>query len=507
MATSLRAMLEENAAAFPDRSWLHYEGAQWTYAEGDASANRIAAGLVRIGVKAGDRVALLFTNCADIVFCYFACFKVGAIAVPINARFQPPEVIYTLEHTQALVLIGQAQLCGAILPLRDQLSHLSHIYVADGPLPGAEALSDLYGERDGDAVGANSGGDGVAALLYTSGTTAKPKGVIHTHATLLQQTANLIDGFGEAAYAVTAIVAPLYHIGGFSLQMLPATQVGGAIWIMPRFDPEMALRTLAESRATLFFGLPTHINMMANVPDAQEYDLGSLRRCISGGDCVPLALQTRFRELFGVFVDEGCGMTEVLTTYQPGLAGRRAGSIGKPIGDVRIRLEDAEGREVPAGKVGEMVIFSGALTPGYWNDPQATAAAIRNGGMHSGDLARRDDDGFLWFEGRIKDIIIRGGSNIAPGEVEDALYSHPAVYEAGVVGVPDAELGAKVRAYIALKPGRRTTEAELIAWCGERLAAYKVPESIVIADRLPQGPTGKVFRRALRTLAEDALKV
>jgi long-chain acyl-CoA synthetase len=226
---------------------------------------------------------------------------------------------------------------------------------------------------------------------------------------------------------------------------------------------------------------------------------------MGGGDCVPLEMQNRFKELFGIVVDELCGMTEVIYCNQPlNLGQRRAGSIGKPFGDVRIRLEDADGNEVPDGEVGEIVIHSGAVTLGYWNDPENTRLALRGGGMHSGDLARRDDDGYLWFAGRAKDIIIRGGSNISPGEVEDVLYAHPAVYEVGVVGVPCSEMGQRVRAYVALKPGTQATDKELIDWTAKSIAAYKVPESIAFLPALPIGPSGKVVRRALREQASAA---
>jgi long-chain acyl-CoA synthetase len=261
---------------------------------------------------------------------------------------------------------------------------------------------------------------------------------------------------------------------------------------------------LAESQSTYCGGLPVHINILVNCPGAKEYDLGSMRLFIAGGDCVPLELQKRFKELFGVNIDELCGMTEVMYAMQPYLLGeRRPGSIGKPYGDIRLSLVDPDGRDVAPGAVGEIVVTSAAVTKGYWNDPQSTEAAIRNGGMHTGDLAHRDADGFYWFAGRSKDIIIRGGSNISPGEVEDVLYAHPAVYEAGVVGAPDAELGQRVRAYIVLRPGAQATQAELTEWAGTRLAAYKVPERIVFAPDLPKGPTGKVLRKALRDRASS----
>ena len=506
MANTLHAALEEKVAQFPDRPWIHFNESQWTYAQGNAEADRIAAGLFRAGVRAGDRVALLFTNCPELVFCYYACFKIGAIAVPINTRFQTSELIYALDHAGAVALIGRSDLCSAILPQRDQLPFLRSIHVTGTPIDGTSPYSELARESDALPIPPATDGNALVVLLYTSGTTARPKGVMHSHATMLRQSANLVEAYGAATFAITVIALPLCHIIGFSSQMLVATGLGGSLWILSSFDAETALRTLQQSRATYFIGLPTSFNALVNHPGAEQYDLTSLILCICAGDCLPLELHARFKSLFGVDVAEGCGMTEVIYALQPRLGERRVGSIGKPIGDVRIRLKDAEGRDVVGtNEVGEIVIFSDAVTLGYWNDPESTSAAIRDGGMHSGDLARRDEDGYYWFMGRSKDIIIRGGSNISPGEVEDALYAHSAAYEAGVVGMPDPELGERVRAYVALKAGREATEAELIAWCGDRLAAYKTPESVVFADQLPKGPTGKVLRRSLRLRAAEAV--
>ena len=495
---TLHAMLRDNRTRFPERPWLRFGPQTWTYAEGDALTDRLAAGLWSIGIRKGDRVGLLLANCPEIVFCYFACFKIGAIAVPLNTRFQASELAYALGHAEARILIGHADLCSAVLPLREQLPSLSEIYVVGRPSAETKPFSQLHETQGATAISAGAS-EQVVALLYTSGTTAKPKGVIHSHATLLQQNTNMIETYGHDAFAVTAIAMPLCHIAGFSVQMLVATQAAGTIVILPGFDAENVLRTIEQSRATYLFTLPTHVNMMVNHPRADEFDLGSLRLCIAGGDCLPMELHDRFQAMFGVTIDEGCGMTEVVYTLQPRLAGeRRVGSIGKPLGDVTIRLEDEHGKEVPPGHAGEIVVSSKAVTYGYWNDPHSTGATIRGGALYSGDLARRDDDGFYWFVGRCKDIIIRGGSNISPAEIEDVLYRHPAVYEAGVVGLPDPELGQKVRAYVALKPGIEATEADLIAWAGKSLAAYKVPESIMFAAQLPKGPTGKVLRRALR---------
>jgi long-chain acyl-CoA synthetase len=499
---ALHAILQQNALAFPDRPWLHCEGTEWSYRQGDAITDRIAAGLMRIGIKPGDRVALLFTNCAEIVLCYFACFKIGAIAVPINTRFQTAELVYALDHSQAYLLIGLAELCAPLLAHRADLPQLSQIFVAGGSVAGTLSFSELSRAPDTPVTLPEVSDESLAVLLYTSGTTARPKGVMHSHATLRRQSANYIAGLGADVYAQTLIFLPLCHIAGFSVSLVTATEAGGTITILPRFEPDAVLRTMAQSKTTNTGGLPVMVNMLVNSPGAGQHDMRSLRLFIAGGDCVPLELQKRFKELFGVHLDELCGMTEVMYAMQPYLSGeRRPGSIGKPYGDIRLWLVDPDGREVAPGEVGEIVVSSAAVAKGYWNDPQSTEAAIKNGRMHTGDLARRDEDGFYWFVGRSKDIIIRGGSNISPGEVEDVLYAHPAVYEAGVVGAPCTELGQRVRAYVVLRPGAEATQAELTEWTGKKLAAYKVPESIVFATDLPKGPTGKVLRKALRDRA------
>jgi long-chain acyl-CoA synthetase len=495
---TLHATLQEAARAFPNRTWLRFEEASWSYAEGHALTENIARGLVEQGLRPGDRVALLFTNCPELVFCYFACFKVGAVAVPLNTRFQVSELVYALIHSGAKILIGQLDLLAPLLTVRDEMSGLKRIFVANGELPGTESFSSLIREAPTDLPAVAD--EQLAVLLYTSGTTARPKGVMHSHATLGRQSQNYLVTLGPAVYAQTLIFLPLCHIAAFSVLFLPATASAGTVTIQPRFEPQAALRAIGENRITYTGALPVMINAMLNTPDAGKYDLSSLLLFSAGGDCVPMELQNRFKQLFGVDVDELRGMTEVMYANQPyNLGERRPGSVGKPFGDVRIRLQDAQGNEVSPGEVGEIVVYSGAVTLGYWNDPESTRAAVKNGGMHSGDLARRDADGYLWFAGRAKDIIIRGGSNISPGEVEDVLYTHPAVYEAGVVEVPCNELGQRVRAYVALKPGARATDKELIDWTAKSVAAYKVPESISFSPPCPRDQRARCCARPCAT--------
>ena len=497
---TLHATLEDGAKAFPERCWLRFGDATWTYAEGDALADKIARGLVLQGVKPGDRVGLLFTNSPELVFCYFACFKVGAVAAPLNTRFQAAELVYALNHSGTKTLIGQPELVAPLLAARDEIAGVDRIFVTGDGLPGTQAFSALVSDTP---VALPAVADqALAVVMYTSGTTSRPKGVMHSHATLQRQSANYAEVLGAAAYEQCLVSLPLCHVAALSIWLLSATELGGTVTILPGFEPGAVLRAIVQSRITFAGGMPVMINALINYPDAASYDLSSLKLFMGGGDCVPIEMQNRFRDMFGVVVDELCGMTEVIYCNQPlNLGQRRQGSIGKPFGDVRIRLEDPDGNEVPDGEVGEIVVQSGAVTLGYWNDPENTQAALRGGWMHSGDLARRDADGYLWFAGRAKDIIIRGGSNISPGEVEDVLYAHPAVYEVGVVGVPCSELGQRVRAYVALRPGAAATDQELIDWAAKSIAAYKVPESVKFLAALPIGPTGKVVRRALREQA------
>jgi acyl-CoA synthetase (AMP-forming)/AMP-acid ligase II len=499
---TLQAALAEGARAFPDRQWFSCDGQAWTYAEGDEITDRLARGLMAAGVRPGDRVALLFGNGPEIVFSYYACFKIGAIAVPLNIRFAPPELAYVLGHCEAKILLEQDQLCRAVMPLRSQLPHLRAVHVAGDVLEGAGSFEALFDGGDGEPTAFPAVEESqIAALLYTSGTTAKPKGVIHTHAGLRQMAENMFDALGRDTYARTVVSMPMCHIGGFSC-MVAGTQAGGRIWTLPRFDPEQVLELLQRSRATMGGALPFQAKMLVDHPRSASFDLSALRGFLCGGDCVQADLQDRFLALFGAPLDEICGMTEVYYATQPLARGeRRPGTVGKPFGDVRIALLGRTGEPVGEGEVGEFVVQSAAMTLGYWNDPASTAAAIRNGWLWTGDLGSRDAEGFYRFEGRSKDVIIRGGSNISPGEVEDALVAHPAVAESGVVGAPDAELGQVVWAYVALRAGERANEAELVAWAGERIAAYKVPERILFMNALPKGVTGKINRKALRERA------
>ena len=498
---TLQAALTDGARDFPDRPWLSCDDQTWSYAEGDRITDRLARGLMAAGARPGDRVALLFGNGPEIVFSYYACFKIGAIAVPLNIRFAPPELAYCLGHCEAKLLLGQDQLCRAVTPLLPQLPNLSSVYVAGEALDDALSFETLLDDHGPVSPLPVVDDQQVAVVMYTSGTTAKPKGVMHNHAGLRQHVENFFDTLGEPLFERSVVSMPMCHTSGFS-SLVAGTRAGGSMWTLRSFDPGRVLELLQQSRAMLGAGLPIQAKMLAQHPQASSFDLSALGAFLCGGDHVTAELQAHFLELFGVPLDEICGMTEVYYAVQPLARGqRRPGTVGKPFGDARIALLTPAGEPVGEGEVGEFVVRSAAQTLGYWNDPASTAAAIRDGWLWTGDLGSRDADGFYRFEGRSKDVIIRGGSNIAPGEVEDVLMAHPAVADAGVVGAPDAEFSQVVWAYVARLPGAKASEAELMAWARERIAAYKVPERIVFMDALPKGVTGKTDRKGLRARA------
>jgi long-chain acyl-CoA synthetase len=341
-----------------------------------------------------------------------------------------------------------------------------------------------------------------AAIMYTAGTTARPRGVTHTHCTLERTLSFHIEIAGLTHQDIVAAAASMSHVAAFGIQMLPTLAIGATLLLISRFEPEPVLHALERHRVTQFFGLPVMYNALLNSPGAGSSDLSSLPWCLAGGDAVPTELQRRFKEVFGADVSEGCGMTELVPYCINRQGGdRKQGSIGRPSAGVTLRIVDERGRDVPPGEVGEIVAKSEAARVGYWNDPESTAATLRDGWLYTGDLGRVDADGWYWFIGRKKEIIIPGGSNVSPLEVEEALFQHPAVREADVAGVPDEHLGERVVAFVALKADASPSAEELQAFLREHLAAYKVPETITFLTELPKGLTGKIHRKTLREWA------
>lgn len=501
----LADFLRQSCHQLPNKAALIYDDRQWTYSDLEQITDQLATSLFHLGVRAGDRVVLHLPNCPELVFGYFACFKLGAIAVPLVPLFKGPELEYILNHCEAQVCISHANNFAELQSVRAALPHLQHCFLVgeNAAFPQTQSFAALLSTEYSEPIAfASVAAQSVAAILYTSGTTARPKGVTHTHHTLQKTVAYDVAWINLSQQDVLVGMLGLTHIFGFSLQLLTAISVGATLVILPQRDPERLLTALQRYQATKLYGLPVMYAELVDHPTIARYDLSSLNACFVGGDGVATALHDRCKQQLGLELTEGCGMTEVIPyTMNPPFGEKRLGSIGKAIPGMTLRLVDELGRDVPQGEVGEIWVQSEAAMVGYWQNPQATAAVFQAGWLRTGDLAYRDGDGYYWFVSRQKEIIVRGGSNISPLEVEAALYQHPSVREAAVVGVPDAYWGEVVWAYIATYPGSSVAEADLQAFVAKRLATHKVPTAIEVLPSLPKGLTGKVHRKTLKEMA------
>lgn len=492
---NLGEMLRHSAARVPEKAALICEDEVVTYRQLDQSTDALAVWLLGEGLQAGDRVAIHWRNSIEVVTLFFACFKAGLIAVPVNNRLKPAEIAYILRHSRARLCFSQPDLA----PLAEEAS-------ANCPdlAPVRNALPDLSRAVDASVLPRVSP-EKVAAILYTSGTTANPKGVMHTHVSLTGAT-ELMTHLGVTESDTLLTVTQMLHVAALGCVLLPGIRSGATVVLLPLFDPPSALDLIERWKCSYFLALPAILRFMVEEQSQNPRKVNSMKLCLVGGDTVPVAMQDKFRALFGIPVRELFGMTESVPVTCIPHGESRPGSMGSALEILETRVADAHGNVKLAGEVGELQVQSPANCVGYWDDQKNTDAAFVDGWLRTGDLVRRDGDGFYWFHGRLKQIIVRGGSNISPQEVEEAMYQHPSVLEAGVIGMPDPDYGEKVIAFAALRDGAEAGESELREFLRARIAEYKVPERILFIPSLPKGLTGKVQRRDLTGLAPLLLR-
>jgi fatty-acyl-CoA synthase len=510
-----RALLQPDEVAFVEPAGAGERETTWRRFE--ERTNRLASALVGLGVRRGDRLGILMLNSVALVEVVLAAAKLGAIAVPINFRLTGGEVGFLLADSGADVLFTQPSLRAVAGAALDQPGTRVRHLVVDGPGPGAGRPAAVAGDRPAaaqhsyqelvaggcpDPLDMDVDPGDVHAIMYTSGTTGRPKGAMLTHANALANANNYVSsGRGLHAGDVTVTAAPLFHIGGLGVLTLPGVYVGLTNVVVPAFEPVRYLEAMARHRATVAFLVPAMWAALTRVPDFDGYDLSSLEACLSGGAPTPLTV-IEFFQAKGLPFQEGFGMTETapaVSVLDPAHVKAKAGSIGRPLLAVDARLVDADDREVAAGQVGELVLRGANIFAGYWMQPAATAEAFRGGWFHTGDMGKVDEEGFITLVDRKKDMIISGGENVYPVEVEQVLYRHPAVREAAVFGVPDDRWGETVVAAVACEsePGDELA-AEIIAWCRDRLAHFKCPTRVVWTSELPRNATGKVLKTRLR---------
>jgi long-chain acyl-CoA synthetase len=459
-----------------------------------------AAGLLRAhGVEAGDRVGMQLPNIPYFPIVYAAVLRLGAVVVPMNPLLKSAEVAYHLSDSGARLMLGWVDFenearegcadagteCLIVEPVGfDQL------------LAASDAVDEVVERNDDDP----------AAVIYTSGTTGQPKGATLTHANLRAGAEVARDLVDAGADSVAVAVLPLFHVFGMNSLMNAGVLARSMVTLVPRFDPALVLEVIQRDRATTFAGVPTMYTALLNHPDRSDYDTDSLQLCVSGGAALPVEVLFGFDEAFGAKILEGYGLSETtgMGSFNQRDRERKPGSIGVPVGGTEMRLVDDDDNDVPAGERGEIVMRGPFVMSGYWGRPDATAEAMRGGWFHTGDIATVDDDGYYFIVDRKKDLIIRGGYNVYPREIEEVFYTHPDVLEVAVVGVPHESLGEEVGAAVVLKPDATTTTDELREFVKSKVAAYKYPRVVWLTEPLPKGPTGKILKREIDTAGRSS---
>lgn len=492
----LTSAFQVTADRNPGKTAIAYGTDAWTFSEFHRLSGNIGQNLLSAGAEAGDRIALHLLNGPELALAVAGCLKAGFIVVPINTRLKGREIDYVLRHSGSAFYIGEPQLYDEIAHSCLALEELSAVWLTGPAGPAGCSFDDLLRTPARSTSLPDVPAEETAAIMYTSGTTAHPKGVVHTHGTLLE-TALAMHDMQLDENQVLVITSSMAHLVGLGMSLLSALVNGATAVITRPFDFDAALNGFERWRGTYMVTLPVILQCLLKRQTEAPRDLSSARLIFGGGDSITPVLQQAFaRSIAPIW--EIYGATEMAPASWNRPAEVRIGSIGKPGKGIEFRLADEQGSETRPGCVGEIYVRGPHLVTGYWQEPEATRAVFQKGWFRSGDLATRDADGFYWFAGRKKEIIIRGGSNISPQEVEAALCEHSAVAEAGVVGRQDSLWGEIVIAHVALRPGQRLEEQELLAFARERLADYKVPATIIFHSELPKGTTGKIQRRALR---------
>jgi fatty-acyl-CoA synthase len=490
--------LSRRAQLNPDNTALIFRDERWTYAELNRLTNKVAQGLHAQGVNPGDRVGFLGLNHPRFFFTLFAAAKLDAIFVPLNFRLTGPELSFIIRDAGLHTLVYEEAFAAIVDSIRGDVSVREYVCaVEQSGARGFESL--LHDQRDSDLDYPVAMSD-VALIMYTSGTTGRPKGAMLTHGNIIWNNINALLADDATSEEITLVVAPLFHIGGLNVTPLLAFLKGATVVMEQMFEPGMVLENIEKYRVTSMFGVPAMYLFMAQHPDFATRDLSTIRVLSCGGAPVPEAL-IKIYAARGLPFNQGYGLTETapFASFLPSsMATEKLGSAGIAPFFTDVKIVDDDGREVPDGERGEIVVRGPNVMKGYWNRPDATAEVLIDGWFHTGDVGIRDADGYFFIVDRKKDMIISGGENVYPAEVEDALYQHPAVKEVAVIGVQHPSWGETVRAVVVRKDGASLTEQELIEFTQDKLARYKQPKSVVFVNVLPRNPAGKVLKFDLR---------
>ncbi|WP_461200707.1 fatty acid--CoA ligase family protein [Anoxybacillus sp. TBDG-1] len=505
---NLVSRLQQIASQKPEKEAYVFEQTSATYGELNGAIMKFASGLAKLGVNKGDHVALLLGNSPYFIVSLYGAMRAGATVIPINPIYTPDEIHYILTNGDVKVVIALDLVIPTLMKLDGRLPNVEHIIICETPQGKEQGIvvpekmksfTNVLAIGDVPFVGPALDDDDVAVILYTSGTTGKPKGAMLTHKNLYSNAQDVADYLKMNEDDRVIATLPMFHVFCLTVALNAPLMNGGTVLILPKFSPAEVFKVAREQKATVFAGVPTMYNFLYQYPEGKAEDFAHIRLCISGGASMPVALLKNFEKKFQVIVSEGYGLSEAspVTCFNPLDRPRKPGSIGTSIVHVENKIVNELGEEVPVGEVGELIVRGPNVIKGYYNMPEETAHTIRDGWLYTGDLAKMDEEGYFYIVDRKKDMIIVGGYNVYPREVEEVLYSHPDVVEAAVIGVPDPNFGEAVKCFVVSK-NKQLTEQQLIAYCSEHLAKYKVPSSIEFLEELPKNTTGKILRRALK---------
>jgi long-chain acyl-CoA synthetase len=512
---NLAILLEDSAREVPERTAIVFEETKLSYAALNAAANQVANILTLAGIQKGDTIALSCQNVPYFPIVYYGILKAGAVVIPLNVLLKPREIAYHLRDAEAkayFCLEGTPE-----LPIGEmgftafqEVDSCKHFFLmtanptAPSPIEGAQTLGLLMQNQPTTFETVETDPDDTAIILYTSGTTGQPKGAELSHLNMVLNARLSENMYPKMDHDVHLITLPLFHSFGQSVQMNAGLYNRATLVLLPRFTPDDTFRLMEREGVTIFAGVPTMYWALLHHPGESKYDLqkiaNNLRFCVSGGAAMPVEVMRAFEAKFNVTILEGYGLSETspVATFNRLDRPTKPGSIGLPVWGVSVRNVDQDDNDVGINELGEIIIRGHNVMKGYYKRPEATAEAFRNGWFHTGDIGRRDEEGYFYIVDRVKDMIIRGGFNVYPREIEEVLMTHPAVSMAAVVGVPHERHGEEVKAYVILKVEATLTEAELVAWSKANMADYKYPRHIEFRETLPMTATGKILKSELR---------
>jgi fatty-acyl-CoA synthase len=498
------SLLTIQANKFPDRTALIYETKRFTFLEFDRRSNQMANALLRFGLQKGDRVAALFFNSPEIVEVFLGAAKVGGVFTPINFRLAAEEVIYLVNHSDARIFVFGEEFFSLVENIHPQLPRVEKFISAGrAAFPRVIEYEPLLEGSRVEEPGIAVSEEDECQMLYTSGTTGRPKGAVLTHGNVLWNLVSTLLAREDKEGEIALVSGPLYHAAALNNHFLIRLALAGTSVLMKHFDPRIFMEIIQKEKVNVISGAPAMFHLLLNLPDVGKYDTRSINRCTLGSSTLPDETKKKLMKLFpnagGVY--DVYGATEVsptLSVLKAADSFRKTACVGPAVPFLEVRIVDSRDREVPRGETGEIICRGPNVMKGYYKDPEGTSEALRGGWLHTGDIGRMDEEGFIYIVDRKKDMIISGGENIYPREIEELLYHHPKIREAAVVGIPDPLWGESVKAFVVLKTGMSMSEEEVIEYCKARLASYKKPKVVVFADSLPRNPSGKVLKKLLR---------